>query len=87
MVVYAADGGGFKERKVELGARNDNFVVINEGLSKADRVALVDPNADIEESSGSSDKKGSANKASPSAENSQSSQPQRPPRGEGRRPR
>ncbi len=92
MVVYAGDGGGFKERKVELGARNDNFVVIESGLNAGERVALVDPTAEIDDPSGASDKESSSKKSSVSpSESGQSQPPQRPGRdpnrGGGRRPR
>ena len=89
MVVFAADGGSFKERKVELGARNDNFVVINAGLKESESVALVDPSAQFEEASRSLEKQGSKSDSdSPSkGENSQSQPSSRPPRGGGRRNR
>ncbi|HEB84445.1 MAG TPA: HlyD family efflux transporter periplasmic adaptor subunit [Bacteroidetes bacterium] len=42
-VVYRAGGGGFRPVDVLLGSRNDNFVVVREGLAEGDRVSLVDP--------------------------------------------
>ncbi len=91
MVVYAGDNGGFSEQTVELGARNDNFVVIKSGLKSGDRVALVDPTASFEESTGFTDKKGSVDKSAPSSgENSPpqpSRRPTRNPEYGGRRPR
>ena len=35
--------GGFKLTAIELGERNDNFVVLSSGLKEGQRVALVDP--------------------------------------------
>lgn len=35
--------GGYKRMPVELGERNDNFVVIRSGLEEGQRVTLVDP--------------------------------------------
>jgi RND family efflux transporter MFP subunit len=49
MVVYATDDGSFVEREVKLGARNDNFVIVEEGLTEGERVSLVDPTAREEE--------------------------------------
>lgn len=49
MIVYAGEGGSFRERIVELGARNDNFVVINSGLKDGERVSLVDPTSQLDE--------------------------------------
>jgi RND family efflux transporter MFP subunit len=47
-IVYRAGGGGFKAREVELGTRNQNFVVVKEGLKPEDEVALVDPTRPID---------------------------------------
>jgi len=89
MVVYAAVGGSYKERKVALGARNDNFVVIDDGLREGERVALVDPTVDIEDSSNPADKKSGGVKTSSSGNGGQSqhaTKSARPPdRGGGRR--
>lgn len=41
--VYVQDGSRFVERKVKTGKRNDEAVVILEGLKKGERVALSDP--------------------------------------------
>jgi RND family efflux transporter MFP subunit len=41
--VYVQHGGRFEERKVKTGKRNDEAVVISEGLRKGERVALSDP--------------------------------------------
>jgi len=43
MVVCETAGSGFKEREVILGARNDNYVVIESGLDPDATVSLVDP--------------------------------------------
>lgn len=62
MAVFAANGRGFDERLVKLGDRNDNFVVIEEGLREGERVALVDPTVERSEATTKRDKS-----ASPSA--------------------
>jgi len=56
MVVFATDNGSFEERTVTLGARNDNFVVIEDGVREGERVALVDPTADIDDQTTSTGK-------------------------------
>lgn len=48
-IVWEAAGSGFKVRPVELGKRNDNFVVIKSGIERNDMVALVDPTLSEEE--------------------------------------
>lgn len=42
-VVYRMKGGKAEAREVKLGKKNDNHVVIEEGLAPDDRVALRDP--------------------------------------------
>jgi RND family efflux transporter MFP subunit len=42
-LAYEMSGSGWKEREVKLGARNDNYVVIDSGLQPGVKVALVDP--------------------------------------------
>jgi len=42
-VVYRADHGTFKETEVKLGKKNQDYVIIEEGLKPDDRVALRDP--------------------------------------------
>lgn len=42
-IVYRADGGGAEVREVTLGARSDDFVVIESGLAEGDLVSLRDP--------------------------------------------
>ncbi len=49
MVVYVSSGLSFREREVKLGARNDNFVVIESGVKATERVALVDPTIQFDE--------------------------------------
>jgi multidrug resistance efflux pump len=44
--VYVAGPGGFKPRRVKLGKKNDEAVVITEGLKPGERVALSDPTLD-----------------------------------------
>jgi len=41
--VFVVDGGSFEKRRVELGAKNDNFVIVKKGLQKGERVALRNP--------------------------------------------
>ena len=42
-LVYRLEGGQPKEREVKLGQKNEDFVVIEEGLAPSDRIALRDP--------------------------------------------
>jgi len=92
MVVYAVDGGSYRERAVKLGARNDNYVVIEEGLSVGDRAAMVDPTASGGKTSVKSDKGGLKTIAEPSGDKEESAPTtqRRPPRSRpgaaGRRP-
>jgi HlyD family secretion protein len=44
-VVYTLRGGGTQEREVALGPSNQDFVVIERGVSPGERVALRDPEA------------------------------------------
>lgn len=48
-VVYR-QSGGFRSVPVELGIRNDNFVVVTSGLEAGERVSLVDPTKPFDES-------------------------------------
>jgi multidrug efflux pump subunit AcrA (membrane-fusion protein) len=48
MICYVSNNGSFDEREVVLGKRNDNFVVVEEGLEEGERVALRDPNLPLE---------------------------------------
>ncbi len=43
--VFVRDGGSFTRREVELGERNDNYVVVKNGLTESDVVALRNPEA------------------------------------------
>ncbi len=47
-LVYRVRGGGTEERKVVLGKRNDDYVIVEEGLAPGDRVALRDPTLVLE---------------------------------------
>ena len=47
-LVYRVRGGDTEERKVVLGKRNDDYVIIEEGLAPGDRVALRDPTLVLE---------------------------------------
>jgi multidrug efflux pump subunit AcrA (membrane-fusion protein) len=42
-VCYVWDDNEPREREVQAGARNDDFVVIKEGVKEGDRVYLYDP--------------------------------------------
>ncbi|GBE29362.1 MAG TPA: HlyD family efflux transporter periplasmic adaptor subunit [Bacteroidetes bacterium] len=48
-IVYRSNAG-FRRTQVELGMRNDNFVVVLSGLDEDDRVSLVDPNTSFDSS-------------------------------------
>jgi len=89
MVVFATDNGSFEERTVKLGARNDNFVVIEEGVREGERVALVDPTAEIDEEAPKKGKNegqvGSAEKNGTSSQNRSTAQSRRPPGSSGGR--
>jgi HlyD family secretion protein len=40
---YVRNGSSFEKRAVELGQRNDNFVVVTKGIAEGERVALRNP--------------------------------------------
>ena len=42
-MVYLKDDGGFEAKQVSIGTENDDFVIITEGLTEGDQVALNDP--------------------------------------------
>ena len=48
-IVWIKSGSGFKARPVKISKRNDNFVIIEEGLEVSDVVALIDPSIAAEE--------------------------------------
>ena len=50
--VFRIDGGKPVEQEVVLGDRNDNYVVVLEGLGGTDRVTLRDPTTTLEELGG-----------------------------------
>ena len=41
--MYRVRGGDTEEREIVLGKRNDDYVIVEEGLAPGDRVALRDP--------------------------------------------
>lgn len=41
--VFVGEGSSFEKREVELGARNDNFVVVRKGVRAGEEVALRNP--------------------------------------------
>ena len=47
-LVYRVRGGNTEERKVVLGKRNEDYVIVEEGLAAGDRVALRDPTLMLE---------------------------------------
>ncbi len=47
--VYLRSGNGFKRKDIVTGAQNNDFVIIREGLSESDEVALQDPFLNKEE--------------------------------------
>lgn len=51
-LVYRVEGGKQEEQEVVLGDRNDNYVVVLEGLGSNDRVTLRDPTTTLEELGG-----------------------------------
>jgi HlyD family secretion protein len=51
-LVFRIDGGQPQETEVVLGDRNDNYVVVIEGLGTNDRVTLRDPTTTLEELGG-----------------------------------
>lgn len=42
-VVFRRSGGGFAQQLVTLGAENDTYVLVENGLSEGDEIALADP--------------------------------------------
>lgn len=53
-VVYRLDSGRLQAQVVTLGKRNDNYVIIEDGLHPGDRVALLDPTRGADDASGRS---------------------------------
>ncbi len=51
-LVFRIEGGQPKEQEVVLGERNDNYVIVLEGLGSNDRVTLRDPTTTLEELGG-----------------------------------
>ncbi|MCB2204307.1 efflux RND transporter periplasmic adaptor subunit [bacterium] len=45
-MAYVGDGSSFEKREVELGSRNDNFVVVKNGVEEGEQVALRNPEKD-----------------------------------------
>ncbi len=56
-IVYASRVGGYKKREVTIGKRNDNFVIITDGLEEGDSILLTDPAAGASSSSGEQNQK------------------------------
>jgi len=51
-IAYLAKGNAFEAKEVKVGAYNNDYVVIEDGLKQGDRVALGDPTALKEEARG-----------------------------------
>ena len=47
-VVYVMSAGGPKMRKIKLGAKGSNFVVVEKGLEEGEKVSLRDPTVPLE---------------------------------------
>jgi len=47
-VVYVDTGRAYEKRSIELGARNDNHVIVTAGLDGGERVCLRDPTRELE---------------------------------------
>jgi HlyD family secretion protein len=47
-VVFVGNGSSFEKRAVELGARNDNYVVVTSGLQPGESVALRNPDMELD---------------------------------------
>jgi HlyD family secretion protein len=62
-VVYRMNNGKPEAREVKLGKKNENYVIIEEGLSPDDRIALRDPTLVADEISGTA--AGAQNGSSP----------------------
>ncbi len=56
-MVYVGDNGSYEKREVTLGQRNDNFVVVSEGIQPGEKVALQNPEADPSDVSPENDAK------------------------------
>jgi multidrug resistance efflux pump len=57
-VVYRMEGGKPEAQPVKLGKKNDNYVIIEEGLAPDDRVALKDPTQTLEGGGAGTEEKG-----------------------------
>jgi len=42
-VVYVQNGKGFTARQIQVGKKNEDYIVVTSGLSGGESVALVDP--------------------------------------------
>ncbi|MBR9977802.1 MAG: efflux RND transporter periplasmic adaptor subunit, partial [Bacteroidetes bacterium] len=61
-VVFVGNGTSFEKREVVLGARNDNYVVVESGLQPGETVALRNPEKEVDDS-GATDRKQAATPA------------------------
>lgn len=55
--VYRHTSSGYEQVMVETGTSNTNYIIINSGLRKGDRVALLDPTANNKKNGKKNDKK------------------------------
>ena len=46
-IVFIKHGSGFSERIIQLGEKNEDYIVVTNGLSDSDEIALLNPNAEI----------------------------------------
>lgn len=63
-LVYRMDGSRAVEQEVTLGPRNENFVIVEGGLGRGDRVALRDPTVALENLGGVKDEEAAGKGAS-----------------------
>lgn len=53
-IVYLKNGSGFDEQEVTTGAKSEDYIIISEGVTDGDKVALRDPTIEIDEQDESS---------------------------------
>ncbi|GJQ64224.1 MAG: hypothetical protein SCALA702_32770 [Melioribacteraceae bacterium] len=55
-VVFVKNGSSFEQKKVELGEKGEDYIIVNSGVQSGDEVALLDPYDQPEEEDGGSKK-------------------------------
>jgi len=68
-LVYRMNGGQTEEQEVILGSRNDDYVIVEEGLGPEDRVTLRDPTLGLEDLGGLTEEADASAAPGPSASN------------------